>query len=196
MTATNKVLDGMDSSRESVALSAIADAVGWRHALEITSDPNYRRRCQRVIMYPRLPKFSTLMITGNVGLDMDGGHDIAYERIMNECQTWHEDCRPLFMPEDSSDLARWPALAQHAAEWMEGGKCIGVAGYRKVLEDGPDVCESESDSEHSDHGEEWSYAEMSHRKCWVQTEDQKKRLASARRRSGRAGGLVTVGGSG
>jgi hypothetical protein len=32
MTAANKVLDGMDSSSESVALSAIADAVGWRRA--------------------------------------------------------------------------------------------------------------------------------------------------------------------
>jgi hypothetical protein len=29
-----------------------------------------------------------------------------------------------------------------------------------VLEDGPDVCGSESDAEYSDHGEQWSYADM------------------------------------
>jgi hypothetical protein len=44
---------------------------------------------------------------------------------------------------------------------MEDAKRIAVAGYRKVLEDGPDVCDSESDSEHSEHGEMWSYSDMS-----------------------------------
>jgi hypothetical protein len=32
-------------------------------------------------------------------------------------------------------------------------KRIAVACYRQVLEDGPDVCETESDTEYSDHGE-------------------------------------------
>jgi hypothetical protein len=72
-----------------------------------------------------------VMTTGNVGLD--GGRDISYERIMNECQMWNECCRPLFMPEDSSDLANWPALAQHVAEWMEDAKRTAVAGHRQVL---------------------------------------------------------------
>jgi hypothetical protein len=35
-----------------------------------------------------------------------------------------------------------------------------VASYRQVLEDGPDVCDSESDSEYSDHGEDWKLSEM------------------------------------
>jgi hypothetical protein len=161
ITAMNKVLEGMDSSRESVTISAIAEAVGRRHELENTSDPNHLRRGQRIIVYPKfLSKFSTGMITGNVGLDMDGGHDTTDERIMDEFQMWREDCRPIFMPEDSSDIARWPALAQHAAEWMKDAKRIAVAGYGQVLEDGPDVCDSESDSENSDHGEKWSYADM------------------------------------
>jgi hypothetical protein len=43
---------------------------------------------------------------------------------------------------------------------MDDARQIAVAGYRQVLEDGPDVCDSESDSEHSDHGEDWSYPEM------------------------------------
>jgi hypothetical protein len=96
MTANNKALEGMDSSRESVALSGIAEAVAWRHALENTSGPNYLRRCQRIVVYPKfLTKCATVMTTGNVGLDLDGGHDIASERIMAECQTRSENCRQL-----------------------------------------------------------------------------------------------------
>jgi hypothetical protein len=43
---------------------------------------------------------------------------------------------------------------------MEDAPQIAVAGYRQVLEDGPDVCDSESDSENSDHSEMWNYADM------------------------------------
>jgi hypothetical protein len=43
---------------------------------------------------------------------------------------------------------------------MEEVKAIAVAGYRPVLEDGPDVCDSESESEYSDHGEQWFASEM------------------------------------
>jgi hypothetical protein len=88
ITAANKVLDGIDSSRESVALSAIAETVACRHVLEKTSDPDYKRRGQRLIIYPKFSsKFSLVMTTGNVGLDVDGGHDIAYQRIISERMT-------------------------------------------------------------------------------------------------------------
>jgi hypothetical protein len=43
---------------------------------------------------------------------------------------------------------------------VNGAKRIAVVGYRQVLEDGPDMCDSESDSDHSDNGEDWSYADM------------------------------------
>jgi hypothetical protein len=105
-------------------------------------------------------KFATVMPTGNVGLDMDGGHDIAYERILAECQTSAANCRRLFLPEHSADLGRWPVHAEKASIWMEDARQIAVAGYRQVPEDGPDVFDSESDSENSDHGEMWSYADM------------------------------------
>jgi hypothetical protein len=36
---------------------------------------------------------------------------------------------------------------------MEDAKRIAAADYRHVLEDGRDVCDSESDAEYSDHGE-------------------------------------------
>jgi hypothetical protein len=37
---------------------------------------------------------------------------------------------------------------------MDDAKPIAVAGYRQVSEDGKDLCDSESDAEYSDHGEE------------------------------------------
>jgi hypothetical protein len=85
MTAASNPLDGMDNGKETVALWAIADALSWTHALENTSDPNFQRRGQRIILYPKfLTKFETVLTTGNVGFDMNGGHDIAYERVMAE----------------------------------------------------------------------------------------------------------------
>jgi hypothetical protein len=43
---------------------------------------------------------------------------------------------------------------------MEDGKRIAVAGYRRVLEDDPEMCTSQSSAEYSDHGEEYSDSEM------------------------------------
>jgi hypothetical protein len=99
------------------------------------------------------------MTTANVGFDTEGGHDVAYERILAECQRWREDCKPIFLPEDSSDLGNWPVPVETVSIWMEEARQIAVSGYRQVLEAGSDVCDSESDSENSDHGENWSYAD-------------------------------------
>jgi hypothetical protein len=119
------------------------------------------RRGQRIIVYPKcLSKFQTVMTTGNVGLDMDRGHDIAYEKIMEECATWRDDCKPIFVREDGEVIGNWPVPAEKVREWMEYARLIATGGYKQVLEDGPDVHGEESDSEHSDHGEDWSYATM------------------------------------
>jgi hypothetical protein len=57
------------------------------------------------------------------------------------------------LPEDGPRLEQWSICAAEATEWMEDAKRIAVAGHRQVLEDGRDVCDSESDAEYSDHGE-------------------------------------------
>jgi hypothetical protein len=161
MTATNKVQDEMDGGIESAALSAIVETVSWRHALENTSDPNFQRRGRRILVHPKfLSKFATVLTTGNLGLDLDGGHDISYGRVMAECMYWSESFRPLFLPEDSSKAARWPVLAEKVSKWMKDARQIAVGGYKQVQENGPDRCSSDSDSEDSDHGETWSYADM------------------------------------
>jgi hypothetical protein len=39
-------------------------------------------------------------------------------------------------------------------EYTEEAKTIAVSGYRKVLENGPGLCDSESEAEYGDHGEQ------------------------------------------
>jgi hypothetical protein len=50
------------------------------------------------------------------------------------------------LPKDSEALAQWPDLAFSVGSWMEDAKQIAVAGYRQMLEDGPDMCGSETDA--------------------------------------------------
>jgi hypothetical protein len=49
MSASNKVYDGMVSSRDSALLSAAAEAIQWKHPLELPG----QRIGQRVIIYPK-----------------------------------------------------------------------------------------------------------------------------------------------
>jgi hypothetical protein len=152
-------MERMDMGKESVILSAIAEAVTWRHAMEQATDPDFKRPGQRIIVYPKsLTKFSECLQRGDYGPDLEGGHEVAYERITAECSTF-VNC-PIFLPEDSPSVGNWPVLAEEVSIWMEQAKQVAVSGYRQVLQNGPDVCNSESDSDHSDHGEEWADSEM------------------------------------
>jgi hypothetical protein len=74
---------------------------------------------------------------------------------------------------------------------MEDAKRIAVAGYRQVLEDGRNLCDSESDAEYSDHGEvlEGMYTDGATLSSACFTTEQ----ANALRAAGRAGAPVTMG---
>jgi hypothetical protein len=91
-------------------------------------------------------------------MDMNGGHNIAYEEIISESLLYQ--CPPVFLQEDSEELSRWPELTAFASKWMEDVRQIAVAGYKQVLEDGAERCDSESDSEHSDHGDDIPISSM------------------------------------
>jgi hypothetical protein len=83
MTATNVQFDGMSNDATSVTLTAVAEAVEWSHVLE-TCLPS--RITQRVVICPpSLSKLETVLVTGNIGLDIENGHDIAYHRILSAC---------------------------------------------------------------------------------------------------------------
>jgi hypothetical protein len=62
MSAVNPVLDGMHTSPESVILSAIPEALAWRHVMETAAVPNYKRPGQRIVVYPKsLTKFPEVL---------------------------------------------------------------------------------------------------------------------------------------
>jgi hypothetical protein len=103
-----------------------------------------------VIVYPKfLNRLGIVLETGNIGLYAEGNRDLAYKKTLEQRATWQEHVCPILVPEDSARRSSWPTLGQHCTEWMEGAKRIAVAGYRQVLEDGPDMCDSEREAEHT-----------------------------------------------
>jgi hypothetical protein len=109
------------------------------------------------------------------------------------------------LPEGDGRLAQSRYLADNAESWMSDAKRIAVVGHRSVLEDGPDVCNSESEAKYSDHGEQWTDAEIytpdmlgpdgKPRLSLARlTTEQAKALRASRRATndGRAGGQGTV----
>jgi hypothetical protein len=114
MSATNKILGGMDGGQESVLLSAIHEAVAWKHTLEMAADPNFKRPRQRVVVYPAsLSKFALVMATGNAGYDLEGGNCVAYERIFAECDSFAN--RPIFVAANSEAIGNWPVLKEEVS---------------------------------------------------------------------------------
>jgi hypothetical protein len=186
------------TSNKAIILSGVEYAVRWPHALEMSPNPRPGLR----MIYPRsLSRLATVLTTGNVR--MDGEHPelwSTYESVLNELETWPPDSRPLIVREDDPRLEQWSDTAGKYEEWLADAKIIAVGSYRLVLEDGPDVCTSESENEHSDHGEvlEGMYTPdvlgseghpvLDRAKM---TEDQARGL-----RERRAGGSGTEGGSG
>jgi hypothetical protein len=78
-------------------------------------------------------------------------------------------------------------FASGVGEWTEDAERIATAGYRQVL----DVCDSESETEYSDHGAKWSDSEMYTPD--IMDEKGKPVLGRARMTTeGRSGSLVTV----
>jgi hypothetical protein len=113
------------------------------------------------VVYPKfLENLDQIMSTGEIGADLSQSRWPPYEAILMQSMTWPEGSRPIMLPEGDLRLSHSPILAVKAGEWMEDTKWIAVAGYRPVLEDGRDMCNSESDAEYSHHGEKWSDSEM------------------------------------
>jgi hypothetical protein len=79
------------------------------------------------------------------------------------------------IPESDPRLSQWPDLAVKTAEWMQDASRIAVGSYRQVLEDGPAICDSESDSDQSD--DETTQASMvraQFREQWAQEPAQRQ----------------------
>jgi hypothetical protein len=92
-----------------------------------------------------------ILESGDGSTDPDGGRESIYVKMAEE---FHIYAYPLvLLCEDDPGTKVWPGLSDHVAEWMKTAEVITVGSFRQVKEDGPDVMNSESDSENSDHGE-------------------------------------------
>jgi hypothetical protein len=154
MADTCLPLKGLGNLREEVALSGIADVLTWLRALEPSLDPDYLRPGRRVGIYLKfLDKLDAILESGNIGIDPEQSRWPAYEAILTQSISGPIGSRAILLPEDYPRISQWPILEAKAEEWMEDAKRVSVAGSRQVLEDGRDVCNSESDAEYSRRGE-------------------------------------------
>jgi hypothetical protein len=79
MTASNVVSEGLANTKEGAVLSAAVEAVTWKHALDQDDGP---RKGQRVVIYPNeMTQFEAVLSTGDLSIDSEDGHPIAYDSI-------------------------------------------------------------------------------------------------------------------
>jgi hypothetical protein len=141
MTASNHVLDGMVNSREAAILSAAAEAVAWKHASELDGEP---RKGQRVVIYPKdLSQLETVLSTGNPNIDSEDGHPIAYSAILQAAQSYERP--PLFLREDHEQITSDPVMTEKVPGWMNTAAKVATGNRRRVLENGPDVMNSDDE---------------------------------------------------
>jgi hypothetical protein len=145
MTATNIPFPGMANDADSACLAGVAEAVEWAHTME-TGLP--KRTTRRIVIYPpTLTEFSRVLSCDTSNLSE--GHEIAYQRISDVFSLY--EVRPAFYPADAQSVGDLD-IAEKVPGWMNAAAQIAVGGRKQVLENGVDVCNSESDSEDEDHG--------------------------------------------
>lgn len=97
-TTTRTAIPGMRMSKEEGALSGIADALTWRHALEendYEQNPNHMWSGHRVIAYPDfLSKLGLVLTTRNFGMDPCEASWPEYEAILIQSDSWNDEGRP------------------------------------------------------------------------------------------------------
>jgi hypothetical protein len=131
----------MANSRESAILSAAADAVTWKHALELEDET---RKGQRVIIYPKeLSHLEAVLSTGDPNVNVEQGHQIAYSVILQATQSFEQ--KPDFLREDHVSIIKDEAKARMVSTWLNTESKVATGNRRRVLEDGPDVMNSEDE---------------------------------------------------
>jgi hypothetical protein len=128
MTAANLVLEGMANTKEGAVLTAAVEAVTWKHTLEPDDGP---RKGQRVVIYPKeMTQLEAVLSTGDPSIDSVDGRPIAYT--------------PVFLKEDSPQVTT-SENADKVPVWMNIAAQVAIGNRRMVLEDGPDVMNSDDD---------------------------------------------------
>jgi hypothetical protein len=90
MTAANPVIYGDPNSREAAILSAVYEAVSWRHSLENAVDG--KRKGQRVVIYPKeLTGLAQAITNRNVEVQSDlEDHRELYRKSATKIQKFRE----------------------------------------------------------------------------------------------------------
>jgi hypothetical protein len=142
MTASNKVLDGMANTRESAVLSAVVEAVAWRHA----GEPKGSRKGQRVIVYPKdIPQLDAVLSTRDPNIDSVDGHPIASQAILQHSDGYENP--PVFLSEDSEPVVSDPAMSERVPEWMATANQVAIGNRQRTLENGEDKMESSDEDD-------------------------------------------------
>jgi hypothetical protein len=97
-----------------------------------------------------LYKLEEVLATGDTSWDPEPSHAVVYQRIFAACASFEKTS--IFYSSESPQIGA-TEIGSKVPEWMHTVKEISIGGRRQVLEDGNDVCDSESDSENEDHGE-------------------------------------------
>jgi hypothetical protein len=142
MTASNKVLDGMANTRESAVLSAVVDAVAWRHA----GEPEGPRKGQRVIVDPKdISQLPAVLSMRDPSIDNVDGHPIAYQAILQHSDGYENPL--VFLSEDSEPVVSDPARSIRVPEWMAAAGQVATGNRQRVLEEGDDKMDSSDEDD-------------------------------------------------
>jgi hypothetical protein len=152
MTAANPPLSGDVRSREAAILSAMVEAVTWKHALE-DAVPGPRKG-QRVIIYPKdLTGLPQVLATRNVVVPDEEDHSELYAAILQASDSFESP--PIFLREDCEQITSDPVWSVEVPKWMITAARVATGSRRQVLENGPDVMNSgDEDAVKEEHGEE------------------------------------------
>jgi hypothetical protein len=93
-----------------------------------------------------------VLSTGDPNIDREDGHPIAYTKILQADQSYENP--PIFLREDSEQITSDPIMSEKVPGWMNIAAKVATGNRRRVLENGPDVMNSdEEDALKEDHGE-------------------------------------------
>jgi hypothetical protein len=129
-------------------LTAVVEAVEWKDPVELSES---MRQGQRVIIYPpELDRLQVVLSLEKSMWDVADGQEEACERVVAARDSFEH--QPIFFSSDQEDL-KHHADPTTVAEWMATASQIATGYRRQVPENGPDVMNSESDSDNEQHGD-------------------------------------------
>jgi hypothetical protein len=105
MTAANPPMFGDVRSREGAILSAIVEAVIWRHALDDMIQG--QRKGQRVNVYPKeLSWLPQVLASRSITIPDEEDHSELYSAILQASDSFERP--PLFLREDADQITSHP----------------------------------------------------------------------------------------